>query len=377
MIPTRAAWAEVSISAIRKNYQFLKGRLAPGTKVMAVIKADGYGHGMIKTSAVLTEEGVDYFAVAIIQEGITLREQGCRLPILILGHTFDEDFEDLLNYRITPMIDTLEQAEKLNEVAGRLHRVSPVHLKIDTGMGRLGFLPNEETVKAVSRISKLPNLVLEGIFSHLATSEQIKDSVYLHQQLKVFKSFLSQVKTAGVEVPYIHLGNSAAILLYPETHFNMVRPSTSIFGVYPGAELRLVKEIHLIPAMSIKARLARVRRVPEGTKVSYSCLYETKRPSVLGVVPLGCSDGIFRSLANKGYVLFHGQRCPMIGDVCMDQFVIDLTEIDNPQVGEEVVLVGRQGNASIAAEDFAGAAGTIAIELLTGLGKRMPVKYIE
>lgn len=372
----RAAWIEVNINAIRQNYRFLKSCVPPDVKIMAVIKADGYGHGMQKVSEILQEEGADAFAVAIVQEGIYLREIGCRLPILILGHTFDEDFKDVIRYHLTPTMDTLEQAALLNSIAEKDQKRIPIHIKIDTGMGRLGFLPNNETVESIIQISKFPSLYIEGIFSHLATSEQISDAFYSHHQLKLFREFLKQIEEKNIQIPQKHLSNSAAVMLYPEMQFNMVRPGTAIFGIYSGPELRLQKDIHLIPAMSIKAKLARVRHVPTGTKVSYSCLYETKRPSVLGVVPLGCSDGIFRSLANKGFVLLHGQKCPIIGDICMDQFVIDMTEIENPKVGDEIVLVGSQEQETIAAEELAALAGTIAIELVTGLGKRMPIQYI-
>lgn len=344
--------------------------------MMAVVKANGYGHGMLEAVKILEAEQAEHFAVAILEEGIYLRQNGCEKSILILGHTFDEGLEEALFYGLTPTIDTYEQAKCLNKIAQRQSKVAAIHIKIDTGMGRLGFLPNEQAIERIQQIFALPYIRVEGIYSHLASSEQIADATYSHKQFNTFSRFLHCLEEKHVKIPLKHLSNSAAIMLYPEMHFNMVRPGTALFGIYSGPELRRQKPDALIPAMSIKARLARVRQVPAGTKVSYSSLFETARPSTLGVVPLGYADGIFRSLANKGEVLLHGKRSPIVGNLCMDQFVIDISHVHNPNPGDEIVLVGTQDEEKISAEEVAEIAGTNAIELLTGLGERMPIKML-
>ena len=372
----RAAWAEVHLEAIRKNVQYLRSRIRPSTQLMGVIKADAYGHGVLPVARILEQEGTEQFAVALVQEGVELRQYGFQQPILLLGHTFEEDYPLVLAYDLMPSLFTVGQAEALNACAARHGARARVHLKVDTGMGRLGFLVDDpDIVRDIARVMRLPHLEVAGIFSHLATAPQFSDTSYCDMQFRKFTDLLERLKAAGMEFPLRHIANSGATILFPHMQLDMVRPGTAIYGLYAGPELAQLPDYPIYPAMEVKARLAHVKPCPAGTRVSYTGSFETRRPSVLGVVPLGYVDGVFRNLANRGSVLLHGQRCPMVGNVCMDQFVIDITDVPDPHVGDEVVLIGRQGDACISAEEVGDLAGTISIEVLCGLGKRMPLRF--
>lgn len=371
------AWAEVNLEAIRSNVRFMKEKLSPNTQFMGVIKADGYGHGAVATAKVLQEEGVEQFAVAFPAEGIELREAGFTQPILVLGAPFTENFPQFLEYDLMPSIFTVAQAESLSAAAAAAGKTAKIHIKIDTGMGRLGFLSEApDTVANIEKIFALPHLTVAGIFSHFATAPEISDKTYFNMQYQRFCELIERLKAAGLKMPALHVSNSAATILYPEVQLDMVRPGTSIFGLYPGPEVEPLDDVTLVPAMEVKARLAYVKHAPAGTRVSYTGSFETARDSVLGIVPMGYVDGVFRSMANRGRMLVHGQRCPMVGNICMDQCVIDLTDLpDIPKEGDEVVLIGRQGSEFISAEEFADWAGTISIEILCDLGKRVPLIY--
>ncbi|MBK5261657.1 MAG: alanine racemase [Peptostreptococcaceae bacterium] len=367
----RAAWAETDLGAIRKNIKYLMSKIKPETLFMGVVKADGYGHGAVQVAKVLIEEGTSHFGVAIVEEGVELRNADITEPILILGRTFDEDYPMLIQHRLMPTVFTMDQAEAMNTFAEKNNAIITIHIKIDTGMGRLGFLLEDGLLEKIEKIVNMKHLHVEGIFSHLGTAPQISTPEYCFEQFKRFTTLLQQLEIQGINIPIRHLSNSAATILYPEMQFDMVRPGTSIYGLYAGPELESLNE-KLSPGMMVKSKLAHIKPCPIGTRVSYDSSFIASRPSVLGVVPMGYVDGVFRNLANRGEVLVHGKRCPMVGNVCMDQFVIDLTEIDDPMVGDEVVLIGKQGEASISAEEAGRKAGTISIEVLCGLGKRMP-----
>lgn len=373
----RQAWAEVHLEAIRKNIRFLMSKIDKSTQFMGVVKADGYGHGAVPVARILEEEGAAQFAVAIPQEGIELRQAGFTQPILVLGAPFAEDIPLFLDYDLMPSVFTVEQAEQFSETAKRKGMTARIHIKVDTGMGRLGFLSEApDTAFHIKSITEMENIQVEGIFSHFATAPQTSDTTYCELQYERFLALLDQLEEMGVRIPIRHFSNSGATILFPEKQLDMVRPGTAIYGLYPGPELEDMEDVPMYPGMSVKAKLAYVKKAPAGTKVSYTGSFTTARESLLGIVPLGYVDGVFRNLANRGEVLVHGQRCPMVGNICMDQFVIDLTDLpDVPVEGDEVVLIGRQGDAFISAEEVGELAGTISIEVLCGLGKRMPVIY--
>lgn len=373
----RPAWIEVDLNSLRKNIRNLKKCTAEGADFMGVIKADAYGHGASKVAETLISEGVNRFAVVTLEEGIKLREESFTNPILILGHTIDEDFDKLIEYDLIPVVYKLSQAVNLNNLAKKANKEAKIHIKIDTGMGRLGFIPDDESIKELKQIYDMPNIIMEGIYTHLSTADQIFDTDYVYNQFNQFEKFLKALNNIGINIPIRHVANSAATINYPEMHLDMVRPGTSLYGLYPGPDMALNPTIDLYPVMSIKARLVHVKYVPENTSVSYGRTFITDKPSVLGVVPMGYVDGVFRQLANKGEVLINGKRCPIVGTICMDQFMVDLTELENPKIGDEVVLVGQQGDETITADEMGSRAGTISIEVVTRMGKRMPIMYIN
>ncbi|MCG8512789.1 MAG: alanine racemase, partial [Halanaerobiales bacterium] len=303
-----------------------------------------------------------------------LRENGFTEPILILGHTLEEDYSRVLEYGLTPIVYKYSQALELNRIAGEVNKKAFFHIKIDTGMGRLGFMPNRESVEEIKKISRLPNIELEGISTHLATADQVHND-FVKKQFDKFMYILLELEKEKIHIPIKHVSNSAATINFPEMHLDMVRPGTSLYGLYPGPEMAENPTIELYPVMSIKAKLVHIKSVPQGTPISYGGTFVTQKSSVIGVVPMGYVDGVFRQLANKGEVLIRGKRCPMIGNICMDQFMVDLTGLKEVEIGDEVVLVGAQGEHRITADEVGEKVGTISIEVVTRLGKRMPIVY--
>lgn len=372
----RPAWVEIDIKALKNNIRNLKSCIEEDVEFMGVIKADAYGHGVEKVAEALKEEGVNRFAVVMVEEGIQLREKGIHKPLLILGHTPSEDYPDVIDYNLTPAVYKYSQAYELNKLAKDKKTTVDIHIKIDTGMGRLGFIPVPEAIDEIEKISKLSNIRIEGIYSHLSTADQINNP-YVYEQLDKFKFVLEELESRRIEIPIKHLANSAATINFKEMHFNMVRPGTSIYGLYPGPEMKKNPTIDLEPVMSIKARLVHIKELNKGSSVSYGRTFITKRDSIIGVVPMGYVDGIFRKLANTGYVLVRGQRCPIVGTICMDQFMVDLTDVDNVEIGNEVVVLGSQGKETISAEEIGEIAGTISIEVVTRIGKRMPLIFLQ
>jgi alanine racemase len=373
----RPAWVEVNLNALKKNLDNLKKCTAAGAELMTVIKADAYGHGVLKVAETYRKEGIRRFAVVMLQEGVELRIHGFNEPILIIGNTLIEDFPQLLQYNLTPTIYKYEQAVELERLASQQNIQFKIHLEVDTGMGRLGFVPGSEAMAAIQKIAQLAHIEIEGIYTHLATADRLSDQSYVNMQYEKFTGVLNELALLNIHIPIKHMSNSAATINFPKMHLDMVRPGTSLYGLYPGPEMAASPTIELFPVLSIKAKLIHIKPVPVGTRVSYSGTFEAKRASVIGVIPLGYVDGVFRQLANKGCVLLKGQRCPMVGNICMDQFMIDITDVQNPQIGDEVVILGRQLEECITADEIGGLVNTISIEVITRLGKRMPIIYVE
>ncbi len=373
----RPAWIEISVKALRDNIRNLKKCVKQPTQLMGVIKADGYGHGSDKVAELLMEENVNLFAVIMVEEGIELREKGFWQPILVLGVTPEEDYRKLIEYNLIPTIFTFEQADGLNQTAKHLGRQVPIHLKFDSGMGRLGFASVEESVPEIKKIFDLPNIVVEGAFSHLATADQIKDTSFARQQFAKFQIMLEKLEENGLVIPKKHLANSAATMNFPEMHLDMVRPGTAMYGLYPGPEIAAASKIKLYPAMEAKAKLVQIKTISTETPVGYGGTFVSERETLIGVVPMGYVDGVFRQLANKGEVLVRSKRCPIVGNICMDQFMVDLTDLAEVRIGDEVVLFGAQGEERILADEVGAHVGTISIEVVTRMGKRMPRLYVD
>ena len=370
----RPAWIEIDLSAIKHNVEAFRSIISGQARIMGIIKADAYGHGAVRVARALRETGVARFGVALLQEGVELREKGFDEPVLILGYTPEEDLPDLLRHNLTPTIFDYSQAVALDRVAGKIGRSAAIHLKLDTGMGRIGFLPGEDAIKEIEKIAKLPNLFIEGMFSHQAWADN-PESDFAEVQFSRFQQLLSALDARGIEIPFKHIANSATAIMFPSMHLDLLRIGISLYGLYPDSGMAVNPKIKLYPAMGINARLVQVKEVPAGTPLSYGCTFTTGRKSIIGTVPMGYADGIPRALSNTGEVLVRGTRCPIAGRICMDQFMVDLTDLGEAQVGDEVVFMGRQGDERITADEIAAQAGTISYEIVSRMSPRLPRIY--
>ncbi len=374
----RPAWIEIDGTALRRNLAAFRQLLGGLSGFMGIVKANAYGHGAVPVARLLAAEGVAHFGVALVQEGIELREGGLDQAILILGYTPASDYEEAVQNDLTLTIYTLDQALALEETAKRQKKNTRIHIKIDTGMGRIGFLPTDESIQDIVAISKLPHLVLEGIYSHQAWADHPEGESYAWKQYKTFRVFLKRLMSKGLRFRKIHLANSAAAIKFPDMRYDLIRVGISLYGLYPDPSMARDPHISLRPVMSIKAQLANVKRVPPGTCISYGCTFTASRPSLIGTIPMGYGDGIPRLLSNRGRVLVRGRHCPIVGRVCMDQFMIDMTGLkENPAIGEEVVFLGRQGEEEITADEIASQAETINYEIVTRMSSRLPRVYID
>lgn len=371
---SRPVWAEVDLRAIAHNTQQLKKLLAPRTELMAIVKANAYGHGAVPVASTALANGASWLGVATLEEALELRQNGITAPILILGYLSPEDARAVVEADISQTIFALEQARALSQAAQTLGRQARLHLKIDTGMGRLGFLP-QETIAAARAIAELPGVTLEGIFTHFANADA-RDKTYTWQQLQIFNRVLVDLEREGIRIPWKHAANSGALIDLPATHFNLVRAGISLYGHYPSEEVDKGK-LSLLPAMAFKTRVILVKEVPAGSYISYGCTFCTDRPTKVATLPVGYADGYSRLLSNRAEVLVRGRRAPVIGRVCMDYCMIDVTAIPEVEVGDEVVLFGRQGEACLPVEEVAGWLGTINYEVLCMISHRVRRLYLS
>jgi alanine racemase len=366
-------WAEVDLDAIAHNARGLKERAGEGTELMAVVKANAYGHGAVPVARTALENGASHLAVNRTLEGVELRQAGLTAPILILGYSLPSDAETIVRWDLTPTVTTVEGALALSAMSDRQGKVTPVHVKVDTGMGRFGLLP-DEVVPFVRRIAELPGLKLEGLFTHFAVAD-LADKTYTGRQFDRYMQVAQQLEEAGFTLPLKHVANSATNLDLPEMHLDVVRCGIALYGLRPSDEVE--PAIPLKPAMALKSRVARVRTLPPGSSISYGCTYTTTRPTPVALVPVGYGDGYHRILSNQGSVLIGGKRAPIVGRVCMDQFVVDTTGIEGVRQGDEVVVFGRQGEEEISAEEVAALAGTINYEVVTSILPRVTRVYLK
>lgn len=368
-MPTRAVWAQIDLSAVEHNIKQIRGKIKKGTKLCAIIKADAYGHGAIAVAKTAVQAGAEYLAVAILNEALELRNAGFKEPILILGYTPPDQAEFVVDRGISQTVFSFEAAKILSEAAVRQNKTIKVHLKIDTGMSRIGILP-EEAGRLSRRISALPHVEIEGIFSHFATSD-CKDKAFAHHQLERFNAALKHVEAEGITIPLKHMANSAAILDMPEAHFDMVRAGVILYGLWPSEEVD--KSVQLRPALQLKAKIAYVKKVVSGQPISYGCLFVTARESIIATLPIGYADGYTRLLTGKAQVMVRGKRVPVVGKICMDQCMLDVTDVDGVKAGDEVILFG---NEEIPVDEIAGLLGTINYEIICMVGNRIPRVYI-
>jgi len=369
----RLTWAEVDLDAIAHNVRRLKGLIGERVELMAVVKANAYGHGAVPVARVALESGASRLAVNRAVEGIELRRAGIAAPILILGYSPPWEAEAIVHYDLTPTVTEREVASALSEAAASQGKTIPIHVKVDTGMGRFGLLP-DEVVGFVKGLAEFPNLRLEGFWTHFSSADEA-DKSYTHLQFKLYQEVLGELEEAGIEIPIRHVANSAATLDLPQTHLDMVRCGITIYGLYPSPEVN--HSIPLRPAMTLKSRVARVRTLPAGSSISYGRTYTTTRPTPVALVPVGYGDGYHRLISNRGEVLIHGRRAPIVGRVCMDQLMVDISGIPNVKLNDEVVLFGRQGDEEISVEEVAAWAETINYEVVTAIMSRVTRVYVK
>jgi alanine racemase len=358
----------VDLDALRWNFRQIRSKVGSRVKVLSMVKANGYGHGARAVAKALAAEGSDAFGVATLEEGIELRQAGIHAPILVLAGAYPDQIDAIFENRLTPGIHTLESLNELDTAARSRNKTLNVHLKVDTGMGRIGFLPNEVD-SWLRKIKDLSGLRIEGVFSHFSHAESVEGD-YTRQQLRLFQNVVERLRAEGIAPPFVHLANSAATITLPTAYFDMVRPGLILYGVYPAPDM--ATQICLKPVLSWKTRILQLKKVPAGSSISYGQTFVTKRESLIATLPLGYADGYSRLLSNRGEVLVGGKRAKVAGRVCMDLTMIDVTDIKKIQPGDEVVLLGRQGDAEISADEMAAWANTISYEILTSISNRVP-----
>ncbi len=370
------AWAEISLDNIAHNIREIRRITGKNAEIMGVVKADAYGHGVMEVAKTLLENGASRFAVSMLDEAIQLRRAGIEVPILILGYTDPRRANEIIENDVTQSVFSHDLAQALSDEAVRQGKKVKIHIKIDTGMSRIGFLPGYSAVKNVVEISRLPNIIIEGLFTHFATADE-KNREYTNTQFERFMSICCELQRIGIHIPVKHCANSAAIIEYPEMHLDMVRPGIILYGMYPSDDVNKAK-IDLKPAMTLKANVIMVKEVEKNTSISYGRIFTTVRTSKIATIPIGYADGFNRMLSNKGKVLINGEFAPVVGRVCMDQCMVDITDIgSNVEVGDEVVLIGAQGQNNITAEDVAQTIGMINYELVCIVGKRIPRAFVK
>ncbi|MGN1480353.1 alanine racemase [Porcipelethomonas sp.] len=365
--------AEVNLKNIHENLEHVKYRINTSTKLMTIIKADGYGHGAAEIAKYI-DDITDAYGVAIYEEGIQLRNVGITKQILLLGYTSPEVYPDILKYDLTPSVFTFEDAVKLDKCAGKYGKRAVVHIAVDTGMSRIGFIPGEKSADEIKKIISLPNIEIEGIFTHFASADCL-DKSFAVKQLERFNDFYNNLCRQGIKIPVRHVSNSAAIMEM-KCNFEMVRSGIITYGLYPSGEVDK-NMLAIKPAMELKTHVSHVKTVSAGTGIGYGSTFVTMEETCIATCPVGYADGYPYALANKGYVLIHGIKAPIAGRVCMDQFMIDVTDIDDVRTGDEVVLFGRQGNAFISVEEISALAGSFNYEFVCNISKRVPRKYIK
>ncbi len=368
----RQTWVEIDLGAIAHNYRLLKSNLPAGTKIMAAVKANAYGHGIVEVSKKLEDCGVDYLGVAGVDEALTLRKNLVKKPILNLGVFLKSDIEAILENDIISTVTDLVLAKLLDTAARRLKKKARVHVKIDTGMGRLGIW-HKEADEFILHLCSLKNLQVEGIYTHFPSADSDED--FTKSQITAFCSLVNKLEIRGVQIPIKHLANSMAVVGFSESHFNLVRPGLALYGLHPKDDL--LGKIHLKPALSFKTRISFLKNVDKNRSISYGRTYITRRNTAIATIPVGYGDGYNRLLSNRGRCLIHGVFCPIVGVVCMDQTMIDIGKLKNVKIEDEVILIGSQEGKIIRVEDIAHLCRTIPYEVVCWISPRVPRLYLD
>ncbi|MBQ4529535.1 MAG: alanine racemase [Lachnospiraceae bacterium] len=368
--------ARVDLNALRFNMDSIKKNIKDGTSIMAVIKADGYGHGAIAIAKEMEKDSRIWgYAVATAEEADILKQAGMKKPILVLGAVFPYAYPMMLNENIRMTVFSYEMAKDISYEALKMQKEALIHIKLDTGMGRIGFPDTNESFREIQKIAALPNIKIEGIYTHFAKAD-FKDKTSATSQLMKYKEFVRTIERAGIELTVRHCSNSAAIMDMPEANMDMVRAGIILYGLMPSDEV-MKERVPLKPVLTLRSHVVHVKKVAPMTGISYGHTYVTQEEKVIATVPIGYGDGYPRTLSNKGEVLINGKRAKICGRVCMDQMMIDVTDIPDVNVGDLVTLIGTDGNETITAEELGELSGRFNYELVCDIGKRVPRLYME
>ena len=368
-------YAQIDLGAVEENFRNMKANLAEGVRMIGVIKTDGYGHGAVQIARTIKD--YDYlwgFAVATVEEAMELREAGMVKPILILGFTFPEDYDTVVRNAFRPAVFKLSMAKELNEAAKRAGIKAPIHLVVDTGMSRIGLPASEEGADEAAQIAALDCLEIEGLFSHFARADE-EDKTSAYEQFDLYMKFAGLLKERGISIPMKHIGNSAAIAELPDVHLDAVRAGITIYGIYPSDEVDRSK-LALRPVMSLISHIAYIKEVPSGTPVSYGGTFVTARPTRIATIPVGYGDGYPRLMSGKGDVLIRGKRAPILGRVCMDQLMVDVTDIEAEEF-DKVTLLGTDGDETISVDEIGHLSGRFPYELTCDINQRVPRVFVN
>ena len=369
----RPTHAEIDLGAVEFNLRQVREIVGPDVRICPAVKADAYGHGAVEVSRAVLEAGAEMLSVAFIEEAVELREAGIAAPIMLLQPAFIEQIPEIIARDVTATVCDMESARELSRRAQAAGKRTKVHLKVDTGMGRVGIQPETAPLSAVE-LAELPGIELEGIFTHFPTADE-EDLSFTQEQIREFGRIVESVESGGIRIPLRHAANSAGVLNCADSFFNMVRPGIMLYGLYDSPFVS--REVELRQALTLKSRVAFLKELPPGRTVGYGRTFTTERPTVVATVPIGYADGYNRRLSNRGHALVLGTRVPLIGRVCMDQIMLDVTDVPGVSVGDEVVLYGRQGGGEIPMEEIEEIVGTISYEIVCAISRRVPRVYVR
>jgi len=369
-------YAAVDVDAFLDNIEEMRKKLRPEVKMTLVIKTDGYGHGAVPLAKAAEKlEHIWGFAVATAEEAFVLRREGIKKPLLVLGYTFEEDYEEMVLKNIRPTVFKKETAEAFSRLAVKHQKIVPIHIGVDTGMNRIGFSDTKESLITINEIRRMEGLLMEGVFTHFARADEA-NKMFARAQLLRFVSFVTKMEKANIKFQMRHCANSACILELPETQIDMVRAGITQYGIYPSDEMNR-EDFPLKPVMELKSRIVLIKEIHPGDAVSYGGTYQAVENRIVATIPVGYGDGYPRSLSNKGYVLIHGKKAPILGRICMDQFMVDVTEIPEAKELDEVTLMGKDGEEYLTVDILSDLSGRFPYEFVCDIGKRVPRVYFK
>ena len=370
----RPCYAEINLGNLRHNFREIK-KIVKDKKIFGVIKADAYGHGALEVARVLKEEGVDYFAVAVVTEAMELRRNGFKDPILILGYSPETFSDTIVENNITQTVFSYNTAKSISDEAVKQNKIAKIHIKVDTGMGRLGYTENDNIIDEIKNIINLPNICVEGLFTHFSTSDEV-DKEFSNLQLKRFKNIIKSIEKEGINIEIKHIANSGAIIDIEESYFDAVRPGIILYGYYPSNEVNQ-NRLNLKPVMTLKSNIVYIKEVEKGTAISYGRKFTADKKMKIATIPIGYADGFTRLLFGKASVIIGNKLCPVVGKICMDQCMVDVSECEDIKVSDEVIIMGKTSEFNISADVIASKIDTISYEVLCMVSKRVPRVYVE